>query len=126
MTDFPVDTTALTSQQHGAAVWPSNGISTSDPLSRPPASLQPVDPVVQRERFEAQVALIAAGDEEAMPLAEDFDDCDGVWNAAEWRQGNRDRLAAHHAHQFGYRDHRRFRWYHHNGWVDFAFCTEMG
>jgi lysyl-tRNA synthetase class II len=43
--------------------------------------------VVQRERFEAQVALIAAGDEEVMPLAEDFDDCDGVWNAAERRQG---------------------------------------
>ncbi|MFN2534717.1 MAG: hypothetical protein ABR528_05655 [Pseudonocardiaceae bacterium] len=42
--------------------------------------------MVQRERFEAQVALIAAGDE-VMPLAEDFDDCDGVWNAAEWRQG---------------------------------------
>ncbi len=31
-----------------------------------------VDPVVQRERFEAQAALAAAGDDEAMPLDEDF------------------------------------------------------
>jgi lysyl-tRNA synthetase class 2 len=31
-----------------------------------------VDPVVQRERFEAQALLVAAGDEEAMRLDEDF------------------------------------------------------
>jgi len=34
--------------------------------------------VVQRQRFETQVALIAAGDEEAMPVDEDFGDYDGV------------------------------------------------
>jgi hypothetical protein len=112
--DFPVDTSAVTWQHRSAAVRSRNEIY---PLSRP-ATLQPVDPVVQRERFQAQVTLIAAGDEEAMPLDEDFGDYDGVWNAAEWRQRNGDRPAAHHAHQFGYRDHRRFRWYDHNGWVD--------
>ena len=31
-----------------------------------------VDPAVQRERFEAQARLAATGDDEAMPLGEDF------------------------------------------------------
>jgi len=33
---------------------------------------EPVDPVVQRERFEDQARLAAGGDEEAMVLDEDF------------------------------------------------------
>lgn len=31
-----------------------------------------IDPVIQRERFEAQARLAAAGDDEAMPVDEDF------------------------------------------------------
>jgi lysyl-tRNA synthetase, class II len=61
VTNFPVDTSALTRQHRSAAGQSKNGISTPDPLSRPPATLHLVDPVVQREFFEAQVPLIAAG-----------------------------------------------------------------
>ena len=64
--------------------------------------------MVQQERFEAQVALTAAGDEHAMPLDEDFGNYDGVWNASEWRHGNTDRPAAHDVHRFGYRDAMAF------------------
>ncbi len=70
--DFPVDTSPLTRDHRsipGAVEkWDLyiRGIETATAYS------ELVDPVVQRERFEAQARLAAAGDDEAMPLDEDF------------------------------------------------------
>ncbi|MDQ2698259.1 MAG: lysine--tRNA ligase [Actinomycetota bacterium] len=70
--DFPVDTSPLTrahrSQPGKVEKWDLYIRGTE--LATAYSEL--VDPVVQRERFESQAALIAAGDVEAMRLDEDF------------------------------------------------------
>ena len=70
--DFPVDTTPLTRQHRSIAgvteKWDLyvRGIELATGYS------ELVDPIIQRERFEAQALAAAAGDDEAMALDEDF------------------------------------------------------
>ncbi len=70
--DFPVETTPLTRQHRSIAgvteKWDLyvRGIELATGYS------ELVDPVIQRERFEAQARAAAAGDDEAMALDEDF------------------------------------------------------
>jgi lysyl-tRNA synthetase class 2 len=70
--DFPVETTPLTRQHRSipgvTEKWDLyvRGIELATGYS------ELVDPVVQRERFEAQAKAAAAGDDEAMALDEDF------------------------------------------------------
>ena len=70
--DFPVETTPLTREHRSVAgvteKWDLyvRGVELSTGYS------ELVDPVVQRERFEAQARAAAAGDDEAMALDEDF------------------------------------------------------
>lgn len=70
--DFPVETTPLTRQHRSIAgvteKWDLyvRGIELATGYS------ELIDPVIQRERFEAQARAAAAGDDEAMALDEDF------------------------------------------------------
>ncbi|MGE5698342.1 MAG: lysine--tRNA ligase [Candidatus Sericytochromatia bacterium] len=70
--DYPMETTPLTRQHRGipgvTEKWDLyvRGIELATGYS------ELVDPVVQRERFEAQARAAAAGDDEAMALDEDF------------------------------------------------------
>jgi lysyl-tRNA synthetase, class II len=70
--DFPVETSPLTRQHRSIAgvteKWDLylRGIELATGYS------ELIDPVVQRERFEAQARASAAGDDEAMALDEDF------------------------------------------------------
>ena len=70
--DFPVETTPLTRQHRSipgvTEKWDLyiRGIELATGYS------ELVDPIVQRERFEAQARAAAAGDDEAMVLDEDF------------------------------------------------------
>ncbi|HET9874250.1 MAG TPA: lysine--tRNA ligase [Mycobacterium sp.] len=70
--DFPVETTPLTRQHRAIAgvaeKWDLylRGIELATGYS------ELIDPVVQRDRFEAQARAAAAGDDEAMALDEDF------------------------------------------------------
>ena len=70
--DFPVETTPLTRQHRSIAgvteKWDLyvRGIELATGYS------ELTDPVIQRERFEAQARAAAAGDDEAMALDEDF------------------------------------------------------
>jgi lysyl-tRNA synthetase class 2 len=70
--DFPVETTPLTRQHRSVAgvteKWDLyvRGIELATGYS------ELVDPVIQRERLEAQARAAAAGDDEAMALDEDF------------------------------------------------------
>jgi lysyl-tRNA synthetase, class II len=70
--DFPVETTPLTRQHRSipgvTEKWDLyiRGVELATGYS------ELNDPIVQRERFEAQVRAAAAGDEEAMALDEDF------------------------------------------------------
>ena len=70
--DFPVETTPLTREHRSTAgvteKWDLyvRGIELATGYS------ELVDPVIQRERFEAQARAAAAGDDEAMALDEDF------------------------------------------------------
>ncbi len=70
--DYPTETTPLTRQHRSIAgvteKWDLyiRGIELATGYS------ELVDPVVQRERFEAQAQAAAAGDDEAMALDEDF------------------------------------------------------
>lgn len=70
--DFPVETTPLTRQHRSIAgvteKWDLyvRGVELATGYS------ELIDPVVQRERFAAQVRAAAAGDDEAMALDEDF------------------------------------------------------
>jgi lysyl-tRNA synthetase class 2 len=70
--DFPVETTPLTRQHRSipgvTEKWDLyvRGIELATGYS------ELVDPVIQRERFEAQARAAAAGDDEAMALDEDF------------------------------------------------------
>jgi lysyl-tRNA synthetase class 2 len=70
--DFPVDTSPLTRQHRSEAGVVEKWDLYIRSVESATAYSELVDPVVQRERFEAQVALTAAGDDEAMPLDEDF------------------------------------------------------
>lgn len=70
--DFPVETTPLTREHRSVAgvteKWDLyvRGIELATGYS------ELVDPIIQRERFEAQARAAAAGDDEAMALDEDF------------------------------------------------------
>jgi lysyl-tRNA synthetase class 2 len=70
--DFPVETSPLTREHRSipgvVEKWDLyvRGVELATAYS------ELVDPVVQRERFEAQARLAAAGDDEAMRLDEDF------------------------------------------------------
>ncbi|WP_188985238.1 lysine--tRNA ligase [Saccharopolyspora thermophila] len=70
--DFPVETSPLTRQHRSvpglAEKWDLyvRGVELATGYS------ELVDPVVERERLERQAALAAAGDDEAMPVDEDF------------------------------------------------------
>ena len=70
--DFPVETTPLTREHRSVAgvteKWDLyvRGVELATGYS------ELIDPVIQRERFEAQAQLAALGDEEAMRLDEDF------------------------------------------------------
>ncbi|HMO10459.1 MAG TPA: lysine--tRNA ligase, partial [Actinotalea sp.] len=70
--DFPVDTSPLTRDHRAVAgvteKWDLyvRGVELATGYS------ELVDPVVQRSRFESQARLVAAGDDEAMRLDEDF------------------------------------------------------
>jgi len=70
--DFPVETTPLTREHRSTAgvteKWDLyvRGIELATGYS------ELIDPVIQRERFEAQARAAAAGDDEAMALDEDF------------------------------------------------------
>ena len=72
VTDFPVDTSPLTRDHRSKSgvveKWDLyiNGFEQATGYS------ELVDPVVQRERFTAQMALAASGDPEAMKLDEEF------------------------------------------------------
>ncbi|MEI6254058.1 MAG: lysine--tRNA ligase [Mycobacteriaceae bacterium] len=70
--DFPVETTPLTREHRSIAgvteKWDLyvRGVELATGYS------ELVDPIIQRERFEAQARAAAAGDDEAMALDEDF------------------------------------------------------
>ena len=70
--DFPVETTPLTRQHRSISgvteKWDLyvRGVELATGYS------ELVDPIIQRERFEAQARAAAAGDDEAMALDEDF------------------------------------------------------
>jgi lysyl-tRNA synthetase, class II len=70
--DFPVDTSPLTRDHRSlpGAVEKWDLYVRGFELATAYSEL--VDPVVQRRRFEAQARLVAAGDDEAMRLDEDF------------------------------------------------------
>jgi lysyl-tRNA synthetase, class II len=70
--DFPLDTSPLTRQHRSAPGLVEKWDLYIRSVESATAYSELVDPVVQRERFEAQAALAAAGDDEAMPLDEDF------------------------------------------------------
>ena len=70
--DFPVETTPLTRQHRSV-----DGVTEKWDLYVRGVELatgysELVDPIIQRERFEAQARAAAAGDDEAMALDEDF------------------------------------------------------
>jgi lysyl-tRNA synthetase class 2 len=70
--DFPVETTPLTRQHRSSPGVTEKWDLYVRGLELATGYSELVDPVVQRERFEAQAALIAAGDPDAMRLDEDF------------------------------------------------------
>jgi len=70
--DFPVDTSPLTRAHRDKPGQVEKWDLYIRGTELATAYSELVDPVVQRERFEAQAALIAAGDAEAMRLDEDF------------------------------------------------------
>jgi lysyl-tRNA synthetase class 2 len=70
--DFPVDTSPLTREHRSVDGVVEKWDLYMRSVESATAYSELVDPVVQRERFEGQLALAAAGDDEAMPLDEDF------------------------------------------------------
>ncbi|NTW42252.1 MAG: lysine--tRNA ligase, partial [Cellulomonadaceae bacterium] len=70
--DFPVDTSPLTRDHRTRKGVVEKWDLYVRGLEVATAYSELVDPVVQRERFEAQALLAAAGDDEAMALDEDF------------------------------------------------------
>ncbi|GII97702.1 lysine--tRNA ligase [Sediminihabitans luteus] len=70
--DFPVDTSPLTRAHRTRPGMVEKWDLYIRGMEQATAYSELVDPVVQRERFEAQALLAAAGDVEAMRLDEDF------------------------------------------------------
>lgn len=70
--DFPVETSPLTRDHRSAAGLVEKWDLYVRGFELATAYSELVDPVVQRQRFEAQALLAAAGDEEAMRVDEDF------------------------------------------------------
>jgi lysyl-tRNA synthetase class 2 len=70
--DFPVETSPLTREHRGVKGQVEKWDLYVRGFELATAYSELVDPVIQRERFEAQARLAAAGDEEAMRLDEDF------------------------------------------------------
>jgi len=70
--DFPVDTAPLTRQHRNRDGVVEKWDLYIRSVESATAYSELVDPVVQRERFEAQAVLAAAGDPDAMRLDEDF------------------------------------------------------
>jgi lysyl-tRNA synthetase class 2 len=70
--DFPVETTPLTREHRSIAGVTEKWDLYVRGFELATGYSELIDPVVQRERFEAQAKLAALGDEEAMRLDEDF------------------------------------------------------
>ncbi|BBY57997.1 lysine--tRNA ligase [Mycolicibacterium sarraceniae] len=70
--DFPVETTPLTRQHRSIAGVTEKWDLYVRGFELATGYSELVDPIVQRERFEAQARAAAAGDDEAMALDEDF------------------------------------------------------
>ncbi|PFG44393.1 lysyl-tRNA synthetase class II [Isoptericola jiangsuensis] len=70
--DFPVETSPLTRDHRSVAGQVEKWDLYVRGFELATAYSELVDPVVQRQRFEAQARLAAAGDDEAMALDEDF------------------------------------------------------
>ncbi len=70
--DFPVDTSPLTRDHRTRAGVVEKWDLYVRGLELATAYSELVDPVIQRQRFEAQARLAAVGDDEAMALDEDF------------------------------------------------------
>ncbi len=70
--DFPVETTPLTRQHRSIRGVTEKWDLYARGMELATGYSELVDPIVQRERFEAQAKAAAAGDDEAMALDEDF------------------------------------------------------
>ncbi len=70
--DFPVETSPLTRDHRTERGLVEKWDLYVRGFELATAYSELVDPVIQRRRFEAQAGLAAAGDDEAMPLDEDF------------------------------------------------------
>jgi len=70
--DFPIDTSPLTRAHRSTPGVAEKWDLYIGGLELATAYSELVDPVIQRQRFEAQAALAAAGDPEAMRLDQDF------------------------------------------------------
>lgn len=70
--DFPVETTPLTREHRSIAGVTEKWDLYVRGFELATGYSELVDPVIQRERFEAQARAAAAGDDEAMALDEDF------------------------------------------------------
>jgi lysyl-tRNA synthetase class 2 len=70
--DFPVETSPLTRAHRSLPGRVEKWDLYVRGMELATAYSELVDPVVQRERFESQAALAAAGDDEAMAVDEDF------------------------------------------------------
>jgi lysyl-tRNA synthetase class 2 len=70
--DFPVETTPLTRQHRSISGVTEKWDLYVRGFELATGYSELVDPIVQRERFEAQARAAAAGDDEAMALDEDF------------------------------------------------------
>ncbi|HEY6423973.1 MAG TPA: lysine--tRNA ligase [Pseudonocardiaceae bacterium] len=70
--DFPVDTSPLAREHRSIEGLVEKWDLYIRSVESATAYSELIDPVVQRERFEAQAALAASGDDEAMPLDEEF------------------------------------------------------
>jgi lysyl-tRNA synthetase class 2 len=70
--DFPVETTPLTREHRSIAGVTEKGDLYVRGFELATGYSELVDPIIQRERFEAQARAAAAGDDEAMALDEDF------------------------------------------------------
>ncbi len=70
--DFPVETTPLTRSHRSIAGVTEKWDLYVRKIELATGYSELIDPVIQRERFEAQVRAAAAGDDEAMALDDDF------------------------------------------------------
>lgn len=70
--DYPVETSPLTRGHRSRPGVAEKWDLYIDGVERGTGYSELTDPIMQRERFTAQVALAAAGDEEAMRMDEDF------------------------------------------------------